>query len=57
MYTVSIQNDRYGIAGNGVKAEDITTSREEINELAELLNRNEVSEIHFFDILEDWLGR
>ena len=57
MYTVSICNDRYGIAGNGVSAADITTSREEIDELAELLNRNEVSEIHFFDVLEDWFGR
>ncbi|MCQ5128186.1 DUF6514 family protein [Butyricicoccus faecihominis] len=57
MYTVSICNDWYGIAGNNVSAADITTSREEISELLELLNRNEVSEIHFFDALEDWFGR
>ena len=57
MYTVSIYNNRFGIAGNGIKAEDITTSRDKINELVDLLNRNEVSEIHFFDVLEDWLGQ
>lgn len=57
MYTVSICNDWYGIAGNSVSAADITTSREEISELLDLLNRNEVSEIHFFDALEDWFGR
>ncbi|MCQ5128185.1 DUF6514 family protein [Butyricicoccus faecihominis] len=57
MYTVSICNDWYGIAGNNVSAADITTSREEISELLDLLNRNEVSEIHFFDAIEDWFGR
>ena len=57
MYTVSIHNNQFGIAGNNVKAEEITTSRDEIDQLADLLNRNEVSEIHFFEILEDWFGR
>ena len=57
MYTLSTCNDRYGIVGKSVAAEDITTSREEISELLDLLNRNEISEIHFFDAIEDWFGR
>ena len=57
MYTLSTCNDRLGIVGKSVAAEDITTSQEEISELLELLNRNEVSEIHFFDVIEDWFGR
>lgn len=57
MYHVICQDAWYGIRGVSVEIYDITTSEHEIRDLTDLLNRNDASELHIFDIIEDWFGR
>ena len=51
----------YGIkmlyAGAEVTVEDLSLHREEIEKLVRLCNEQELSPIHFRDVLEDFLGR
>ena len=46
----------YGIGGETVEINDISTVKEEIEEFVELLNKLEASEIHAYDLVEDFLG-
>ncbi|MCB6364947.1 DUF6514 family protein [Intestinibacillus massiliensis] len=47
---------QFGVQGETVKIEDITASEEEIQALAGLLNREQVSEINVYDVIENWFG-
>ncbi|MCH5196973.1 MAG: hypothetical protein J1F28_09670 [Oscillospiraceae bacterium] len=47
----------YGIAGATVEINDISTRKEEIEEFVRQLNRLEASEIHAYELVEDFLGR
>ena len=46
----------YGIAGVTVEINDISTRKEEIEDFVRLLNRLEASEIHAYELVEDFLG-
>lgn len=45
----------YGIYAENLRISNITSIREEAEELAALLNRMEVSPIHFRDVVEDFV--
>jgi len=47
----------YGISRGSVAIHDISTHRDEISEFVELLNRLDASEIHAYDLVEDFLGK
>lgn len=47
----------YGISGETIEINDISTRKEEMERFVELLNRLEASEIHAYDLVEDFLGR
>lgn len=46
----------YGIAGATVEINDISTRKEEIEDFVRLLNKLEASEIHAYELVEDFLG-
>ncbi|MCH5208120.1 MAG: hypothetical protein J1F04_04495 [Oscillospiraceae bacterium] len=46
----------YGIAGASVEINDISTRKEEIEDFVRLLNKLEASEIHAYELVEDFLG-
>ncbi|WP_143436183.1 hypothetical protein [Intestinibacillus massiliensis] len=47
----------YGIVGDNVIARELSANRGEVEALANLLNRGQASELHFYEIIEDWFGR
>lgn len=47
----------YGISRGSVVIRDVSTHRDEISEFVELLNRLDASEIHAYDLVEDFLGK
>lgn len=47
---------RYGIKGDSLAVTDITVSEEEAQVLADWCTRNTVSEVHLYDVIEDWFG-
>jgi len=47
----------YGISCGSVAIRGISTHRDEISEFVELLNRLNASEIHAYDLVEDFLGK
>lgn len=49
--------DTYGISKNNTAVNDISVNKEEIEEFVRKLNRLGVSEIHVYDVVEDFLGR
>lgn len=46
----------YGIGGETIEINDISVVKEEIEEFVRLLNKLEASEIHAYDLVEDFLG-
>lgn len=50
-----LQYTAYGISGAGCRIPDITTDRAAIQSLLERFNRNDVSPIHAFELVEDFL--
>ena len=47
----------YGIKGDTCRFDDISTDRQRVMSLAEALNREEVEECHFYDIISDEADR
>ena len=47
----------YGISCGSVAISDISTNKEEIRDFVALLNRTGASEIHAFELVEDFLGK
>ena len=47
----------YGIGGKSVEIHDISTRKDEIENFVRLLNRLNASEIHAYELVEDFLGR
>lgn len=47
----------YGISSKSVEINDISTHNDEIREFVELLNKMSASEIHAYDLVEDFLGK
>ena len=46
----------YGIYGETVSVDDISTDRERVEKLAELCNRLDLAEIHLINVAEDFVG-
>lgn len=51
------EHETYGIAKGGTIINDISLSKQEIRQLVELLNLLDASEIHAYEIVEDFLGK
>ena len=49
--------ETYGISRGSTIIADISPCKSEIQEFVELLNRLDASEIHAFDLVEDFLGK
>ncbi len=47
----------YGIQKGETTINDISVNRAEIEEFVELLNRCDASEIHAYELVEDFLGK
>lgn len=47
----------YGISGKEIEIHDISTHKEEIDNFVELLNKLNASEIHAYELVEDFLGK
>ena len=47
----------FGISANAVEIKDLSIHRGEVEKFIELLNRLEASEIHAYDLAEDFLLR
>lgn len=47
----------YGIGSENIEIIDISTRKEEIQEFVGLLNRLGASEMHAYELVEDFLGR
>lgn len=47
----------YGLECNSTVINDITLSEQEITEFAEQLNRLDASEIHAYELVENFLGK
>lgn len=47
----------YGIGSENMEIIDISTRKEEIQEFVGLLNRLGASEMHAYELVEDFLGR
>ncbi len=45
----------YGLRYGSVKIEDISTDKERVSELVKALNKNDLSPIHIFDVIDDFL--
>lgn len=52
-----ISKASYGISCGSIVINDISTRKEEICEFIELLNRLNASEVHAYDLVEDFLGK
>lgn len=48
---------RYGIQGRTITVSDITVSSAEIEALLLKCNQHNLSEVHLFDVIEDWFGQ
>ena len=46
----------YGLKYGSVKIEDISTDEREVAKLIASLNRLDVSPVHIYDIIDDFLG-
>lgn len=60
MYQV-VYNDKekirqYGILGEEVRLDNILTDEKQICKLVKILNQESVSEVHIYDVVEDWFG-
>lgn len=60
MYYV-ISNDKasvrqFGVRGEQVVIEDIAVNEQEVHGLVSLLNLHKVSELHTYDVVQDWYG-
>lgn len=51
------KHETYGIAKGGTIINDISLGKQEICQLVELLNLLDASEIHAYEIVEDFLGK
>ena len=51
-----VEYTTYGIRCNDEVIRDISTDCDFVNELARVLNDNNVSDIHFHDVVEDFLN-
>ncbi|MDE7399951.1 MAG: hypothetical protein K2N06_10550 [Oscillospiraceae bacterium] len=49
--------ESYGIKINSTVIDDISLDKEETEKFVELLNRLGASELHAYDLVEDFLGR
>ena len=49
--------ESYGIRCGSTEINDISLSRQEVEEFVEQLNRCEASELHARELVEDFLGR
>lgn len=49
--------ETYGLKCNSTVIRDITLNKQEITEFAEQLNRLGASEIHAYELVENFLGR
>ena len=49
--------ESYGIKINSTVIDDISLNREKTEEFVELLNRLGASELHAYDLVEDFLGK
>ena len=47
----------YGISCGGVVINDISANKQEMSEFTELLNKMNASEIHAYELVEDFLGK
>ena len=47
----------YGISSGRVEINDISTQKDEICKFVNLLNKMGASEIHAYDLVEDFLGK
>lgn len=52
-----ISKASYGISCGSIVINDISTRKEEICEFIELLNRLNASEVHAYDLVEDFFGK
>lgn len=63
MTTAQVQSESgevfesYGIKINSTVIDDISLDKEKTEEFVELLNRLGASELHAYDLVEDFLGR
>lgn len=55
--TVNGGMETYGIQKGGTVINDISPDRAEIEAFVELLNRCDASEIHAYELVEDFLGK
>ena len=46
----------YGLKYGSVKIEDISTDEREVVKLIESLNKLDVSPVHIYDIIDDFIG-
>ncbi len=51
------QVETYGLKCNSTVISDITLNKQEITEFAEQLNRLGASELHAYELVENFLGR
>lgn len=51
------QVETYGLKCNSTVIGDITTNKQDITEFAEQLNRLGASEIHAYELVENFLGK
>lgn len=49
--------ETYGISKNSTVISDISLCKQDILDFADLLNRLNASEVHAYDLVEDFLGR
>lgn len=49
--------ESYGIKINSTVIDDISFDKQEIEEFVELLNRLDASEVHAYELVENFLGR
>ena len=52
-----VEIETYGIKANAVVINDLTPNRHSIEEFVRLLNRLGASEIHAYELAEDFLGK
>lgn len=53
---IAREDNRFGVQGETLAVEDVTTQESEIKTLLNLLNRERVSEVHLMDVIQDWFG-
>ena len=58
--TISVEDGNtvtvFGIQGTNVSVEDISTNCEKVITLCEKCNKNQLDEIHFFSVVEDFIN-